>query len=147
MSRWKWMSNIMRSLLDRYRLSEYTFMFHRKSETMDIVNAKSRWYASYVICDAMRWRHARDEVSLVDTCRDSPSMGRISNDESEHERELRRQGFGGADVIWGRWGRGRGESPSCTRSSMKFQPRPREDRPVNWRRANAPEAPSPTPCR
>lgn len=148
-SRWNhWVSNISRSLFDRYRLSEYACMFHRKSETMDIANVKSRWYASYVICDAIRWRHARDgEVSLVDTCRDSPSTGRLSNDESEHERSYEGRGFGGADVIWGRWGKMRGESPSCTPSSMKFQSGPREDRPVNWRRANAPEAPSPTPCR
>lgn len=95
------------SLLDGYRLSEYTFMFHRKSETMNIVNTKSRWYAGYVICDAIRWRYARDEVSLVDTCRDAPSTGRLSNDESEHEQSYEGR-VGGADVIWGRWGRVRG---------------------------------------
>lgn len=134
------------SFLDRYRLGEYTFMFHRKSETMDIiVNTKSRWYVGYVICDdAIRWRYARDEVSLVDTCRDAPSTGRLSNDESEHKHSYEGR-VGGADVELR--GGVRGESPFCTRSSMKFQPRPREDRPVNWRRANAPEAPSPTPCR
>lgn len=56
----------------------------------------------------------RIEVSLVDTCRDAPSTGRLSNDESEHERSYE-GGVAGAD---GTEVRGQGEKNTLLHSKV-----------------------------
>ena len=66
----------------------------------------------------------RIEVSLVDTCRDAPSTGRLSNDENEHERSYE-GGVGGTD---GTGVRGQGERNTLLHSKVDEISAPAERR-------------------
>ena len=100
------------------------------SETMDIINVKyARSHAGMRVtssatpsCEDILGD--RIEVSLVDTCRDAPSTGRLSNDENEHEHSYE-GGVGGTD---GTGVRGQGERNTLLHSKVDEISAPAERR-------------------